>query len=321
MSDIATAAICGHNEVFSALSNSMGCGSRIATCAEVFRCADCGTPFHRECLQHHCKDDLAESRAHLRARDEQLEAARGRIATLEIALQSVRFYANSDETVAKWGRVLAITEDALAPAVNAAGRETCGCRESYPQLQPGRINHGPGCYYAPPPSTPLSECPLKGCTLPKHHEGHCNRVAPPSEASSNERDGCTVAALGPWLPAECAHGWTPATCRRCWQIAYAKKLDVQPPADEGAPSKSVAKRHAIMREARADEGARERVIEAARLYKESAIARREYSDWTEDMQREKPREFDRIVLRMNQQRARGEAMFLALAALPAPDAG
>lgn len=57
------------------------------------------------------------------------------------------------------------------------------------------------------------------------------------------------------------------------------------------------------------------VAEAAALYRESVLAKREYSDWTEAMQRWKPAEFDRLVLRMNLKFSRGEALFTALARL------
>lgn len=54
--ETAPAAICGENPVALKLGMSarcLGCGERIATCAEVFRCTDCLTPFHRECARKH----------------------------------------------------------------------------------------------------------------------------------------------------------------------------------------------------------------------------------------------------------------------------
>lgn len=46
------AAICGENPIGLPASR-VGCGREILTCAEVFRCADCGIPFHRECAKRH----------------------------------------------------------------------------------------------------------------------------------------------------------------------------------------------------------------------------------------------------------------------------
>ena len=44
-------AICGQNPVLPA--GRVGCGQPIYTCAEVYRCTDCGVPFHRECAVKH----------------------------------------------------------------------------------------------------------------------------------------------------------------------------------------------------------------------------------------------------------------------------
>jgi hypothetical protein len=47
----APAAICGQNPIFP--SDRLGCGQRIETCIEVYRCADCETPFHKDCIRKH----------------------------------------------------------------------------------------------------------------------------------------------------------------------------------------------------------------------------------------------------------------------------
>ncbi len=44
-------ATCGQNNVFPA--SRIGCGQPIYTCAEVYRCTDCGVPFHRDCALRH----------------------------------------------------------------------------------------------------------------------------------------------------------------------------------------------------------------------------------------------------------------------------
>ena len=49
-------AICGQNSVFPA--SRIGCGEPIYTCAEVYRCTDCGVPFHRECAIKHFGDHM-----------------------------------------------------------------------------------------------------------------------------------------------------------------------------------------------------------------------------------------------------------------------
>ena len=51
MTERAPAAICGENP-----AERMGCGMRIETCAEVFRCTDCAVPFHRRCAHLHFGD-------------------------------------------------------------------------------------------------------------------------------------------------------------------------------------------------------------------------------------------------------------------------
>lgn len=49
--------------------------------------------------------------------------------------------------------------------------KTCGCVESYPQLQPGQINHGPLCPLrekqtpAPEPRAATSDFALRACRL------------------------------------------------------------------------------------------------------------------------------------------------------------
>lgn len=53
MSTVPTAAeTCGKNPILPA--TRLGCGEPIYTCAEVFRCLDCGTPMHKGCLRAHC---------------------------------------------------------------------------------------------------------------------------------------------------------------------------------------------------------------------------------------------------------------------------
>ena len=50
----APAAICGQNPILPSIR--VGCGQRIETCAEVYRCADCETPFHKDCIKKHWDD-------------------------------------------------------------------------------------------------------------------------------------------------------------------------------------------------------------------------------------------------------------------------
>ena len=47
----APAAVCGHNPILP--DGRIGCGQDIKTCSEVYRCVDCGTPFHEECIKNH----------------------------------------------------------------------------------------------------------------------------------------------------------------------------------------------------------------------------------------------------------------------------
>ena len=51
-------AICGQNPVFPA--ERLGCGKPIYTCAEVYRCTDCMTPFHRDCARRHFEQHVQE---------------------------------------------------------------------------------------------------------------------------------------------------------------------------------------------------------------------------------------------------------------------
>lgn len=56
MVERAPAAVCGENDFAKSLGmgpGRLGCGERIETCAEVYRCTDCTTPFHRECAKKH----------------------------------------------------------------------------------------------------------------------------------------------------------------------------------------------------------------------------------------------------------------------------
>ena len=43
--------VCGHNGILPA--NRVGCGGAMYQCSEVYRCTDCGTPFHRSCAVKH----------------------------------------------------------------------------------------------------------------------------------------------------------------------------------------------------------------------------------------------------------------------------
>lgn len=62
MTITAPAATCGENKFALELgmpANRLGCGERIETCAEVFRCTDCRTPFHHACaLKHFGRDHV-----------------------------------------------------------------------------------------------------------------------------------------------------------------------------------------------------------------------------------------------------------------------
>ena len=51
MTERAPAAVCGENTVFPA--KRLGCGQRIETCHDVYRCTHCTTPFHRQCADKH----------------------------------------------------------------------------------------------------------------------------------------------------------------------------------------------------------------------------------------------------------------------------
>ncbi len=50
-------AICGENPLLP--PGRVGCGQPIFTCAEVYRCTECQTPFHRECAIRHFGDPEA----------------------------------------------------------------------------------------------------------------------------------------------------------------------------------------------------------------------------------------------------------------------
>jgi len=49
---------CGSNPVLS----GVGCGEFIPTETDLYRCLDCGTPFHKKCLEEHCSHNLAMER-------------------------------------------------------------------------------------------------------------------------------------------------------------------------------------------------------------------------------------------------------------------
>lgn len=65
------------------------CGNAICGCGgsfdveRVYRCVDCDTPFHRHCLESHCKSDLNEARA-------ETASLRSRLAKAEAVLQAAR---------------------------------------------------------------------------------------------------------------------------------------------------------------------------------------------------------------------------------------
>lgn len=56
---------CGANPVLP--PERVGCGNWIGLEPDVYRCVDCGAPFHRECLKKHCEDDLAKANATIAA--------------------------------------------------------------------------------------------------------------------------------------------------------------------------------------------------------------------------------------------------------------
>lgn len=47
-----------------------------------------------------------------------------------------------------------------------AGKHPCGCLETYPQLQAGRINHGPGCPARDPEAVAIVRCRCGGFPRP-----------------------------------------------------------------------------------------------------------------------------------------------------------
>lgn len=42
---------------------AVGCGREIHYPKDVYRCVDCNTPFHRDCLHKHCESELAQATA------------------------------------------------------------------------------------------------------------------------------------------------------------------------------------------------------------------------------------------------------------------
>ncbi len=48
-----TPTLCGQNPILPA--ERVGCGRTILNETDCYRCMDCGTPFHRECLKAHCQ--------------------------------------------------------------------------------------------------------------------------------------------------------------------------------------------------------------------------------------------------------------------------
>jgi len=95
----------------------VGCGGRLETCADVFRCVDCKVPFHQHCLERHCKSDLAA----MQARAERAEA------DVTLAHQQVKFtLADRD----KWmGR--AETAEGRAAALEARLAEVRSDRDDW----------------------------------------------------------------------------------------------------------------------------------------------------------------------------------------------
>lgn len=63
--------ICSRNPVLAA--SVLGCGQPIMTCAEVYRCVDCQTPFHKDCLHKHCEAELATWKARAKKAEQRAE--------------------------------------------------------------------------------------------------------------------------------------------------------------------------------------------------------------------------------------------------------
>jgi hypothetical protein len=60
--------ICGRNGYFKPETTG-GCGKPITLVAELYRCIDCGIPFHKECLKKHFakvidEDDVKREQGH-----------------------------------------------------------------------------------------------------------------------------------------------------------------------------------------------------------------------------------------------------------------
>lgn len=72
------AATCGANPIVPP-ERLGGCGDPIYTCAEVYRCTECGVPFHRACADRHFGDSKEQTQAYkARIIKERDEAARDR---------------------------------------------------------------------------------------------------------------------------------------------------------------------------------------------------------------------------------------------------
>ena len=72
-----TPPVCGESDTSKSLGLSAervgGCGQKMPDPREWYRCADCGIPFHKKCLQRHCKSELAATDAGLAAARKALE--------------------------------------------------------------------------------------------------------------------------------------------------------------------------------------------------------------------------------------------------------
>ena len=68
--------VCGWNR-HGLKFEAVGCCQPIASFEDVYRCADCSTPFHKHCLHKHCADERADLEARLAAVTEERQVTRG----------------------------------------------------------------------------------------------------------------------------------------------------------------------------------------------------------------------------------------------------
>jgi hypothetical protein len=45
--------VCGQNDAGVTFEEAGGCGQPITSVEQLYRCADCGVPFHRQCIKLH----------------------------------------------------------------------------------------------------------------------------------------------------------------------------------------------------------------------------------------------------------------------------